>query len=290
MATLMNPGVFKRKPESPEETLVLLTEYLESFTEWMVITGLHEYTDYQKWALLSATGGPVMRDLLKHESGVEWRQRDRVQAVLYQAARVADPTHNVAARDEIEAQDEIPAIVPDTWEVGVAKLKKAVTKDTNPVISRYHLFQEMPQGDWDINKWAIELEKQAKRCDWSKYTWKEACTDAILFQMTSKTWRDKALHEQWTFQKIVEWGRKNVISSKHGKRPPGEDQTPQRRRGPPGGPTGRRPRKRQPRKPQGRRPRKRQPRNPQEGKQRPLQKLQEQPRQGLLPRCQPHLL
>ena len=98
------------------------------------------------------------------------------------------------------------------------KMKFVINKDTNATMSRYHLFQEMPQSDWDIGKWAIELERQAKRINWTTYTWKEACTDAILFQMTSKTWRDKALQQQWSFHDIVAWGKKNVITSKHGKR------------------------------------------------------------------------
>ena len=67
MATLINPGIYKWISNSTEESLVLLTDYLDSFVEWMAITGLHALTDYEKWALLSATGGPEMRDLLKHQ-------------------------------------------------------------------------------------------------------------------------------------------------------------------------------------------------------------------------------
>lgn len=70
-------------------------------------------------------------------------------------------------------------------------MKNIIMVDTNATMSRYHLYQEMPQGEWDIQKWAMELERQAKRINWDDYGWKQACQDAILFQMTSKTWRDK---------------------------------------------------------------------------------------------------
>ena len=220
VATLMNPGTWKKVLDSPEESLVSLMDYLERFEEWLTVTGMHGMLAHEKWALLSATGGQNMRDLLKHESGIEWRYRAHVPARQYAAAVPGQPAAQppVAPIPEVLQQDEITAIVTDTWEVGVQKMREAIIVDTNPVMSRYHLFQEMPQADWDIQKWAIELERQAKRIDWASYNWKEACKDAILFQMTSDTWRDKSMKEQWTFQQIVNWGKKNKISAKHGKR------------------------------------------------------------------------
>ena len=35
---------------------------------------------------------------------------------------------------------EVPAIVSDTWDIGIAKLKSLFIADTNEVMSRYHLF------------------------------------------------------------------------------------------------------------------------------------------------------
>ena len=94
VATLVQPGTFTKILESPEETLVKFTDYTERFEEWMAITGMAGLGDYEKWALLSAVGGQDMRNLLKHESGVEWRRQDYVAAVAYQAAIEPDPTAN----------------------------------------------------------------------------------------------------------------------------------------------------------------------------------------------------
>ena len=39
IATLVQPGVYKKVLDSPEESLVKFTDYIESFTDWMTTGG-----------------------------------------------------------------------------------------------------------------------------------------------------------------------------------------------------------------------------------------------------------
>ena len=74
---------------------------------------------------------------------------------------------------------------PDTWEVGIQKMREYIDTDTKTVVTRSHLFMKMQQGNMDIPKWGIELKKEAKQMDWTTYDWKMACLDALVFQMDS---------------------------------------------------------------------------------------------------------
>ena len=53
----------------------------------------------------------------------------------------------------------IDAVVPDTWVVGIGKMRTYIDSDTNPAMARNHMFTKMPQGQMDIPKWGVELEK-----------------------------------------------------------------------------------------------------------------------------------
>ena len=97
---------------------------------------------------------------------------------------------------------EYPGADPDAWEVGIKKMRQSIMADTNPAMTRFHLTQEMTQGDWYITKWAVELKIQAKRITWNDYDWKSAALDALIFQIESKTWKDNVLKEHMTLHKM----------------------------------------------------------------------------------------
>lgn len=66
---------------------------------------------------------------MKHESGINWEQHARVSAVQ---AVAADPL----ARPPVVAMlatPKIPVIIPDTWDVGLAKLKRVIVADTRSI-------------------------------------------------------------------------------------------------------------------------------------------------------------
>ena len=73
-------------------------------------------------------------------------------------------------------------------DIRIEKVRHAINKTKNPVMSRLRLSYEMPQGD-SLDAWINEIKKQAERILWDGYNWKQAALDAIYFQTSDSHWR-----------------------------------------------------------------------------------------------------
>ena len=198
---------------SPEDNLVRFNEYVKKFRRWMEFMDMGGWADERKWAMLAMVGGPQMDKLIEYHGKVN---------VIRQAGR-QEIRANPTANPPVLGQPAVEALVPDTWEVGIKKIRDAITASTNPAMAKLQLFYKSPQGDMSVDDWAYELCKIAKRVDWPSQTEDQAVLDAIMFQTSSDKWREKILAERYTLEEALNYGRVYVFTkeaSKMVKRPP----------------------------------------------------------------------
>ena len=58
------------------------------------------------------------------------------------------------------------------------------------------------------------MYKQAKRCDWTGYSGKEAARDAIMYQTTDQKLRKSILAQNMSYQDSVGWGQSHEESNR----------------------------------------------------------------------------
>ena len=136
---LINPGPFKGSRKDPERLLVKFNRYIEQIENFMLATDTDGCSDKRKLALLQAVGGAEMIALFKHVGKVKLVATPAVQPV---AARGGLPA--------IEAAAEVPA---DTFLQAVQKIRTGILGQTNQTMTRYKLFQELPQDNVVFAEW-----------------------------------------------------------------------------------------------------------------------------------------
>ena len=139
-------------------------------------------------ALLQAVGGPDMVDLVEEVGKV----------VLVSTA----------------ASEGVDAVVADTFEQAITKIREGIIGKTNQAMSRLKLFQQMGQGTQKFGTWYKEVFKQAKRCDWSSYGVEEAARDAIMYQTSDQKLRKRILAQNMTYQETIAWGQSHEQSDR----------------------------------------------------------------------------
>ena len=193
LAAHLKPEEWKADPDCPEQNLLSFEKYCKKFKKWLNITGMADEREDIIWDMLTIAGGDDMEDLLAQQANVNMVHQPAIQA----DANVNPP---VQGRNERRA---------DTWDVGVEKVRQAINRTTNPVMSRLKLWYEMPQED-PLDTWLSKLKKQAKRVTWEGYNWEAAMLDAICFQTSDSQWRHKILSQKMTLQEAIDWGRTNL--------------------------------------------------------------------------------
>ena len=193
LAAHLKPEEWKSDPDCPEQNLLSFEKYLKRFRKWLNITGMTDEREDIVWDMLTMAGGEDMEDLLGQQAQVNMIHQPEIQL-------------DNRAQPPIQGRREIRA---DTWEVGIEKVRQAINKTNNPVMSRLRLWYEMPQGD-NLDQWINKIKKQSERIIWQGYDWKQAALDAICFQTNDSQWRHKILSQKMTLQEAIDWGRTNV--------------------------------------------------------------------------------
>ena len=117
---MIAPKAFKGKDKDAEALLIDFDLYVKTVKNFFVATGKDSATDKQKVALLQAVGGPDMVDLVE----------DVGKVIL-----VSTP-----------ARTGVEAVVADTFEQAISKIREGIVGKTNQAMSRLKLFQQMGQG------------------------------------------------------------------------------------------------------------------------------------------------
>ena len=147
MEAMLAPKPFKGKDLDPEDLLIDFDKYVKMIRTFFIATGRVGATEQVKLAILLSVGGVDMEDLFEMVGKVN------ITGVV---AVAADRDHNIEA---------VEAVIADTFEEGVGKIRKGIVARTNQAMSRLKLLQQMPQGDSKFDEWSKEVMKQAKRCD-----------------------------------------------------------------------------------------------------------------------------
>ena len=185
---LIAPNAFKGKDKDAEALLIDFDLYVKTVKNFFIATGKDSATDKQKVALLQAVGGPDMVDLVE----------DVGKVIL-----VSTP-----------ARTGVEAVVADTFEQAISKIREGIVGKTNQAMARLKLFQQMGQGTQKFGPWYKEVFKQAKRCDWSTYNAEEAARDAIMYQTSDQKLRKRILAQNMTYQETIDWGQSHEESDR----------------------------------------------------------------------------
>ena len=189
---LINPGPFKGSRKDPEKLLVKFNLYIEQIENFMLATDTDGSSDKRKLALLQAVGGTEMIALFKHVGKVK--------------LSVTPAIEPVAARGGLPAVEAVAEVAADTFLQAVQKIRTGILGQTNQTMTRYKLFQELPQDGSVFAEWWPKLIEQAERCDWSNYDAEMAARDAMLFQTSNKKLKKKMLAENLIFSAAVKFG------------------------------------------------------------------------------------
>ena len=120
LATHLKPDEWKADPDCPEQNVLSFDKYCKRFQKWLNITRMTGEREDVIWDMFCMTGGEELEDLLTQQAEVN---------MVHEPARQA----NANVEPPIRQRNEIPA---DTWEVGIQKVRDAINKTTNPVMSR----------------------------------------------------------------------------------------------------------------------------------------------------------
>ena len=197
---LLSPGQFKARDKEPEQLLMDFDLYVKGMKNFFVAVGKENANDRTKLAVLQAVGGPDMLDLVELTGRVQLEEIPEVVAV-----QPANGMPGVLA---------VPGVPADTYDQALVKIRQGIVKQTNQAMSRFKLFQQMPQEDRKFDPWAKDVLKQAERCDWERYNSKAAATDAILFQTADSKLRKKILAENMDFDHTLAWGQTHESSGR----------------------------------------------------------------------------
>ena len=189
---LINPGPFKGSRKDPEKLLMKFNLYIEQIENFMLATDTDGSSDKRKLALLQAVGGVEMITLFKHVGKVKLSETPAVPEVV--------------AANGVAAIAAVAAIPADTFVEAVNKIRKGIVGQTNQAMTRYKLFQELPQDGGIFAEWWPKLIEQAERCDWSQYGAEMAARDAMLYQTSNKKLKKKILAENLKFADAVKFG------------------------------------------------------------------------------------
>ena len=94
----------------------------------------------------------------------------------------------------------------DTFDDAVKKVKDGLLARTNKVVQRNSLLTRHPQGSKSFERWSVEISEAAKLVDFTQYDWKQAAVDAMILQTSNPQLREKALHSNATYDKMMEIG------------------------------------------------------------------------------------
>ena len=122
LAVLGSPGPFKARKKDPERMLADFNLYVKSIKNLLTLTDNTDATDAKKKALMQSVGGPDMIWLFDYVGKVE---------------------------------------DGDTYTAAIAKVKTAITGQTNQAVMKYKLFTGMPQGEQAFASWWTNVKEQA---------------------------------------------------------------------------------------------------------------------------------
>ena len=164
---LGSPGQFKARKKDPERMLADFNLYVKAIKNLMILTDNENATDAKKKALMQSVGG-----------------QDIVWLFDY-VGKVADG---------------------DTYEAAIAKIKAAITGQTNQAVMMYKLYTGMKQEDQSFASWWTCVKEQADKCDFTGYNSEKAARDAILFQTSNDKLRKRILAENQELDAVVKLG------------------------------------------------------------------------------------
>ena len=147
-ATLLKPPPFTiSKVGDPEQLLQDFTEYVKTFREFVLVTGIGgEHTaDHTACGACSKT-----KATLKLVGGKD-------MSVLYEHVGVVE--------------------AGDTFEAAVRKIEEGIKSQTNQATAMFKLFTKMPQGGLSFAEWYPKVRDLAERCVWENYDAKQAARD-----------------------------------------------------------------------------------------------------------------
>ena len=94
----------------------------------------------------------------------------------------------------------------DSFEEALKKMRAGIKSQTNQALSRFQLYQQMPQSRQTFGQWDFKVKEQAYCCDWTGYHAKNAARDAILFETDNKKLMKKIVAEDIDYDETIKVG------------------------------------------------------------------------------------